>query len=1377
MIVWGMVAGALLGWGATGLDGDVVLPGLFVGALLGLWLRAIVRKEMASRIAALREDMEDWHVRSVPVPSAVTRPPPAIRTAAPSPAPDTAAAAPTAETVPVERPHAVSPAPHQKAPSGPNLVERLVAAGVGWLLGGNTIVRVGLVILFVGLAFLVHYAANAGLFPIELRLVLVAAVGIALLYVGFARRLAKPDFALSLQGGGIAILYLTVFAASQLYEVIPASAAFPIMIVVCALGCALALLQNSQTLAATSFVGGFAVPVLLRGDGSTLGLFGYYTVLNLAVLTIAWRRSWRIINLVGFFATFGLATAWGVLVYDPEQLWICQIFLILFVLIYIGAAILHARNTPTRLGNVVDSSLLFGPALVGFGLQVGLVRDMPFGSSFSALGFGALYLALAVSVTVRGRGDNRVLTDALTAVAVGFVTLAVPLALGVRWTATVWALEGTAAFWVGMRQARWMPRAFGLLLQVVGAMVFIAGLDSLVSPLPLLNPSTLGAVLIALPGFATAWWLRTPAEHSGSRWALWYEPFERALPKPVFLYAFAFWCLACVLECHRLLPPRITDEIALPALPGTLPGLLTMLAVVASAGLAALVGRRAAWPVATWPSRATLVALALALFVQWGSASFVLQWPHWLIWLAALVLHYRLLRANDRAADARSGALQRAVHIGGVWLLTALLFDGVCYAINRADLWDTSWAGLVLLAGMTMALLVLTLWAGDPRRHQGWPLREQAQAYACHAALPIAALTFAGALVTALFASGQTASLPYVPLLNPVDLMVALALAALVLWRRMIASSQPRPAGASWLAGPQPLIALAALAFIAINTVWLRVAHHLLGVSWSPEALLGSFTVQTGLSILWTLLALGLTLMAHRRGLRTLWLTGGGLLAAVVLKLLLVDLSNADGGARIVTFIVVGVLMLVVGYFAPLPPKAHRAQAMILRRLGLALALLAGAPVAATGGDNPGDYTVRVPLRVPESGPLQRVRLPARVLVASRGPQLADVRVFDAAGRPVPLALAPTPAPHQKRQEVTLPVLPILGAADALAVSGVSLRIDEHQRASVVRLEGKPKPAGASRLLGILLDTRRVADPGLALALDLTTPAGQPVTITIESSADLKDWQTLADKVVYRTNPAPGRTTIGLAAQYLEGRYLRVTWQSSSRLLSPVEVRAASLVTARRSASSGPRAILAMDAGADRHAIEFTLPFPAAITALEITLAGDDTVVPVRVLGRNQSEGAWTPIASGSLFRVTESGHSRVNPAFDLHGARFRSLRVEADGRSPGFSMAPMIAARLKPVHLVFLATSPGPFTLAAGKVDAAPVLLESDDLQQANGASAAAVPLATVPSEADPVVRVLAVDQGTPWRRAMLWGVLLVGTILLAGMVWLLMRRREPVG
>ena len=61
--------------------------------------------------------------------------------------------------------------------------------------------------------------------------------------------------------------------------------------------------------------------------------------------------------------------------------------------------------------------------------------------------------------------------------------------------------------------------------------------------------------------------------------------------------------------------------------------------------------------------------------------------------------------------------------------------------------------------------------------------------------------------------------------------------------------------------------------------------------------------------------------LAHRRVQRPLWLVGAGLLGVVVVKLLLIDLSNAGGAERIIAFIAVGVLMLVVGYFAPLPPK------------------------------------------------------------------------------------------------------------------------------------------------------------------------------------------------------------------------------------------------------------------------------------------------------------------------------------------------------------------------------------------------------------------------------------------------------------------------
>jgi uncharacterized membrane protein len=110
--------------------------------------------------------------------------------------------------------------------------------------------------------------------------------------------------------------------------------------------------------------------------------------------------------------------------------------------------------------------------------------------------------------------------------------------------------------------------------------------------------------------------------------------------------------------------------------------------------------------------------------------------------------------------------------------------------------------------------------------------------------------------------------------------------------------------------------------FVAINTIWLRVVHHGWSLPWDSTALYGSFVTQAGYSILWTVLALGMMLLAARRSQRSLWLAGAALLGLTVLKLLLVDLSNSGGAERIISFIAVGGLMLVVGYFVPLPAKA-----------------------------------------------------------------------------------------------------------------------------------------------------------------------------------------------------------------------------------------------------------------------------------------------------------------------------------------------------------------------------------------------------------------------------------------------------------------------
>jgi uncharacterized membrane protein len=171
---------------------------------------------------------------------------------------------------------------------------------------------------------------------------------------------------------------------------------------------------------------------------------------------------------------------------------------------------------------------------------------------------------------------------------------------------------------------------------------------------------------------------------------------------------------------------------------------------------------------------------------------------------------------------------------------------------------------------------------------------------------------FGWALGAMIPSGGGAAPLPYLPVLAPLDL-AALALCATLVYVLRYASEPWRfPLGA----------AVAALAFVLLTVSVGRAVHQLGGVAFTAESLFDSSTFQAALAVAWTLLAVGLTAVASRRGLRAVWFVGIALLGLVVLKLFVVDLSQAAALVRIGAFLVVGVLGLVVAYASPLPPAA-----------------------------------------------------------------------------------------------------------------------------------------------------------------------------------------------------------------------------------------------------------------------------------------------------------------------------------------------------------------------------------------------------------------------------------------------------------------------
>ena len=123
-----------------------------------------------------------------------------------------------------------TPPTYHRIKSEPNSIDKVKALVLDYFTGGNMIVRIGILILFFGVSFLLKYASDQGVFPIEYRLMSVAAGAIGLLAFGWYLRNSKQAYGLLLQGAGIGILYLDVFAALSLYGLLPQLPAFTLML-------------------------------------------------------------------------------------------------------------------------------------------------------------------------------------------------------------------------------------------------------------------------------------------------------------------------------------------------------------------------------------------------------------------------------------------------------------------------------------------------------------------------------------------------------------------------------------------------------------------------------------------------------------------------------------------------------------------------------------------------------------------------------------------------------------------------------------------------------------------------------------------------------------------------------------------------------------------------------------------------------------------------------------------------------------------------------------------------------------------------------------------------------------------------------------------
>lgn len=318
-----------------------------------------------------------------------------------------------------------------------------------YAVASNWLLRIGVLILITGIGFFLKYSIDNGLLGEQARVALSVLAGIAMI-IGGVRLVGGQYHLLSqgLLGGGIAVLYFSVFAAFSFYHLLPVYPTFALMILVTASAAILAIRLDSMLVAIFAIIGGYCTPMLLStGEVNFIGLYTYMLLLGIGMLSINGYKQWHLLNFLSF--VFNYLLFFGSLQhYQPEYLWQVLPFLTGFFILYSTMVFLFC------LVNQVKSTLLDLLALIVnatiFFMTAHYLIEAVYGQiwvSFLTLALAAFYIA-HVYYCLAKRVADRALLLSFIGLAAFFVTITLPLLLSQQWITVSWSLQALVMLWM-----------------------------------------------------------------------------------------------------------------------------------------------------------------------------------------------------------------------------------------------------------------------------------------------------------------------------------------------------------------------------------------------------------------------------------------------------------------------------------------------------------------------------------------------------------------------------------------------------------------------------------------------------------------------------------------------------------------------------------------------------------------------------------------------------------------------------------------------------------------------------------------------------------------------------------------------------------------
>jgi uncharacterized membrane protein len=348
-----------------------------------------------------------------------------------------------------------APAPSAEEPSPPNFAKHLPKAkgSLENRIGSQLFSRIGIVALLIATTLFLKWAIdNHWIGPIgRIAAGLIAGAAIVVWSERF-RRHGFNAFSYSLKAIGSGALYLSLWAAFQLYHLLPASAALGAMILVTAWNAYMAWSQNSQILAAYALAGGFATPLLLSTGGNhEVFLFTYILAIDIATVVLVRLKSWPRLLFGAFPATVAFFIGWYAEFYGAfnvgEPVAITTVFILFFFFVFVVPTIHLARDGEKTGTSITEVLLPLANATFAALALYSVLQDSHHHEllPWIAVLLGAFYLGLM------RLPQARVASAVHLSLAVVFLTIAIPLKASGHWITIGWLAEGVALLWVSVR--------------------------------------------------------------------------------------------------------------------------------------------------------------------------------------------------------------------------------------------------------------------------------------------------------------------------------------------------------------------------------------------------------------------------------------------------------------------------------------------------------------------------------------------------------------------------------------------------------------------------------------------------------------------------------------------------------------------------------------------------------------------------------------------------------------------------------------------------------------------------------------------------------------------------------------------------------------